>query len=220
MRRDAAGGPTSAPGVSGNVPDVTRRRRFWGWGYEDGGLSGAEQTALADRLRSVVTLASRPVTPPTPSEIDLAPTRLEPPSALAAWCALDDVSRAGHTYGKSYRDVVRALARRWDRPPDVVATPPDEAGVVAVLDWASSVDAVVIPYGGGSSVVGGVEAPARDERPVISLDLARLNRVLEVDPVSRAALFEAGVYGPSLEDQLRPHGLTLRHYPRSQTTPT
>ncbi len=205
---DGAGDP------GGSVPGVGRRR-FWGWGYEDAGLSRAEDVALAERLRPMIKLSSRPIEPPTPSEIVLAPSRLEPPAALAPWCARDDVARAGHTYGKSFRDVVRALDRRWDRPPDVVAVPPNEAGVVAVLDWAAAIDAVVIPYGGGSSVVGGVEAPAGTERPVISLDLGRLDRVLEVDRVSRAALIEGGVYGPSLEEQLRPHDLTLRHYPQS-----
>jgi alkyldihydroxyacetonephosphate synthase len=138
-----------------------------------------------------------------------------PPSTLAGWCRVDDLTRAGHTYGKSYRDVVRALERRWDRPPDVVAFPPDEAGVVAVLDWASEAKAVVIPYGGGSSVVGGVEAPLGDDRPVISCDLGRLDRVLEIDRTSRAARIQAGTLGPGLEDQLRSAGLTLRHYPQS-----
>lgn len=134
---------------------------------------------------------------------------------MAQWCHTDSVTRAGHTYGKSFRDIVRALQREWDRPPDVVAMPRDEADVVAVLDWASAVDAVVIPYGGGSSVVGGVESPDHDERPVISCDLGRLDRVLEVDRVSRAALIEGGIFGPALEGQLRPLGLTLRHYPQS-----
>jgi len=115
------------------------------------------------------------IDPPSRDELDLAPPRLVPPQHLAEWCRLDDVARAGHTYGKSFRDVVRALDRRWDRPPDVVVTPPDEAGVVAVLEWASQVGAVVIPYGGGSSVVGGVEAPADDDRPDSSAPRARPN---------------------------------------------
>jgi alkyldihydroxyacetonephosphate synthase len=73
---------------------------------------------------------------------------------------------------------------------------------------------VAIPYGGGSSVVGGVEPPA-ESRAIVSIDLGRLNRVLEVDATSRAARIQAGVLGPALEDQLRPHGLTLRHFPQS-----
>src|SRR6185436_8620920 len=84
------------------------------------------------------------------------------------------------------------------------------------LDWCADAGAVAIPYGGGSSVVGGVEAPPRDRATaVVSLDLGRLDRVLEVDRVSRAARIQGGVLGPSLEEQLQPHGLTFRHFPQS-----
>ena len=194
---------------------VTATRCFWGWGYEGAGLSDHDEDNLVERVRHVVRVAPTPIAAPTPEEIRLAPSRLRPPTGLAPWCRVDDLDRAGHTYGKSFRDVVRALERRWDRPPDVVVRPPDEAGVAAVLDWAARVGAVVIPYGGGSSVVGGVEAPADDDRPVISLDTGELNQVLEVDRVSRAARIEGGVLGPSLEAQLRSYGVTLRHYPQS-----
>lgn len=190
-------------------------RRFWGWGFESAGLTPAEENALALRLQPFIAVAPEPIAPPSPDELRLPEPRIRPPASLAPWCQPDDVARAGHTYGKSFRDVVRALERRWERPPDVVVSPPDEDGVAAVLEWASQIDAVVIPYGGGSSVVGGVEAPSDDDRPVISCDLGRLDRVLEIDAVSRAASIQAGVFGPSLEAQLRPHGLTLRHYPQS-----
>ena len=194
---------------------MERTRRFWGWGFEDAAPTAEEERALAARVAAFLPIAETVTAPPTADEIHLAPPRLRAPAAIASWCDVNDLARAGHTYGKSFRDVLRALERRWERPPDVVATPPDEAGVVAVLDWASRVDAVVIPYGGGSSVVGGVEAPPDDDRPVISLDLHRLDNVLEVDVASRAALIEGGVFGPALEAQLRPHGLTLRHFPQS-----
>lgn len=191
-------------------------RRFWGWGYEGGGLTATEQRRLAERVRPL--LGDAPVQlvePPTAAEIVLDRPRMAAPPLLTEWCRQDDLTRASHTYGKSYRDIVRALERRWERPPDVVAFPPDEAGVGAVLEWASDAGAVVIPYGGGSSVVGGVEAPDDDDRPVVSCDLGRLDRVLEIDPTSRAARIQAGILGPALEDQLRPSGFTLRHYPQS-----
>jgi len=87
---------------------------------------------------------------------------------------------------------------------------------VALLEWASSSRIAVIPYGGGSSVVGGIEPDVGpDWRGTLSLDLTRLDRVLEVDRISRAARIQAGVLGPSLEEQLRPHDLTLRHFPQS-----
>lgn len=190
-------------------------RSFWGWGFEGEGLSDIQLDALALRVEPLVGSPSTTIAAPSVSEIDLSPPRIAPPRALESWCQVDERQRASHTYGKSFRDVVRALERNWERAPDVVATPPDEAGVVAVLEWANDVGAVVVPYGGGSSVTGGVEAPFHDDRPVISCDLSRLDRVLEVDASSRAARIQGGVFGPSLEDQLRPHGLTLRHYPQS-----
>ena len=93
--------------------------------------------------------------------------------------------------------------------------PTSEADVVAVLDWAAGADVVVVPYGGGSSVVGGVEYRGDGHAGWVSLDLTALDRVLEIDKVSRAARIQGGVLGPSLEDQLRPHGYTLRHFPQS-----
>jgi alkyldihydroxyacetonephosphate synthase len=97
-----------------------------------------------------------------------------------------------------------------------VAHPADEADVVSLLDWCGSAGIAVIPFGGGSSVVGGVEADVGDAYPgVVSLDMTRLDRVVEIDRTSRAARIQAGALGPVLEGQLRPHGLTLRHYPQS-----
>ncbi|MHB1518456.1 MAG: FAD-binding oxidoreductase [Acidimicrobiales bacterium] len=191
-------------------------RRFWGWGREEDALSVAEQRALAARVAPLVgDFDLRPVPAPTRNEIELPSPRLTPPPSMAGWFSTDPEDRAGHTYGKSFRDLVRALERNWRRPPDCVVRPPDESGVEAVLEWASEVGAMVIPYGGGSSVVGGVEVPAEDDRPVMSCDLVHLSRVLEIDHLSRAARIEAGTLGPALEDQLRPYGLTLRHFPQS-----
>jgi alkyldihydroxyacetonephosphate synthase len=121
----------------------------------------------------------------------------------------------GHTYGKSYRDVVRALRGELATPPDVVAYPSDEGEVVAILDWAATVGAAVVPYGGGSSVVGGVSCPSDGFDGVVSIDMARFDRVLEIDRVSRAARIQAGALGPGIEAQLRPAGYTLRHFPQS-----
>jgi alkyldihydroxyacetonephosphate synthase len=111
---------------------------------------------------------------------------------------------------------VRAFRGRIDNPPDLVAGPRDEAEVAAVLEWCSDAGAAAIPFGGGTSVVGGVEPRVGDEyRGAVSVDLRLLDRVLEVDSESRAARIQAGALGPALEDQLRPHGLTLRHFPQS-----
>lgn len=154
--------------------------------------------------------------PPSVADLRLRPPRVAPPSTLAALCATDPWERAAHTHGKAYRDVARNLLGQLAEPPDVVARPRTEADVVALLDWCSDAGVAAIAYGGGSSVVGGIEARVGDGYPgVVSIDLTAMDRVREVDPVSRAARIQAGALGPELEDQLRPAGWTLRHYPQS-----
>ncbi len=143
---------------------------------------------------------------------------MRPPDPLAAVCSTGDYERALHAYGRSYVDVVRAFRGRFDHPPDVVARPcsEDEAGVQNLLDWALSARAAVIPFGGGTSVVAGVEAAGCEGYAgVVTIDLKALDRVLEVDPVSLSARIQAGATGPVLEQQLGAHGLTLRHFPQS-----
>ena len=195
---------------------TARRRKFWGWGYEDAGPSAEQQAGIARTLsqRFGTPLELAPV--PREDEVVLAAPRVQPPAALREICSTAPHDRLGHTYGKSFRDVVRALRRDFAAAPDQVAFPRDEREVAAVLDWCTSARIACIPYGGGSSVVGGVEARALDGYAgAVSLDLGKLDRVLEIDRVSRAARIQGGVLGPALEDQLRPHQLTLRHYPQS-----
>ncbi len=149
-------------------------------------------------------------------QVELPRSRLAAPASLAEFCSTELYDRASHSYGKAYRDVVRAFRGRFDHTPDVVAFPRDEAEVEAVIDWCADARAAAIPVGGGTSVVGGIEASVGDGyEGAVAIDLKRLDRVLEVDPVSRAARIQAGATGPSLEGQLRRHGLTLRHFPQS-----
>jgi alkyldihydroxyacetonephosphate synthase len=194
-----------------------RRLSFWGWGYEDQALPEETKERLAKGLAARFGLAElRLEAPPRLHEIGLRAPRVKPPDALQGFVTDDPFERARHTYGRGYRDVVRAFRRHYPHPPDQVAFPRDESEVVRLLEWASSARIAVVPFGGGSSVVGGVEcAVGEGYDGVVTLDLTRMGRVLEVDRASRAARIEAGAYGPALEDQLRPHGLTLRHFPQS-----
>jgi alkyldihydroxyacetonephosphate synthase len=124
--------------------------------------------------------------------------------------------RVAHALGKAYRDVVRGFRGEFPNPPDLVAYPESAEDVDAVLNWCSDEGAAAIPYGGGTSVVGGIEPRMREDYPaVVTIDLGRMDRVLEVDAVSKAARIQAGATGPGLEEQLREHGLTLRHFPQS-----
>lgn len=185
-------------------------RSWWGWGTVDQAVNDDECVQLAGQLPG---LPDTPLPAPDPADLDLPAPRTQPPGALASLCSITAADRAAHTYGKAYRDVVRALHRQLSNPPDVVAYPREERDITALIDWAADAGLAVVPYGGGSSVVGGVEY--RGERPWVSLDLSRMDRVLDVDTTSRAIRVQAGTLGPALEDQLRPHGLTLRHFPQS-----
>ena len=135
------------------------------------------------------------------------------PDALAEVCTTETWERAFHSHGAHLTDRTDAFHLRFPNPTDAVAHPRTEAELAAVLDWCSSADVKVVPFGAGSSVVWGVNPPEADAVVTVAMD--RFDRVLEVDPVSRAARIQAGVYGPALEDQLRPHGFTLRHFPQS-----
>ena len=195
-----------------------RRLKHWGWGYED------EQPA-PDELRSTAAFLSEHLgfgsPDPEPAvgvdDIALPAPALTAPEALAGFCASDDYDRALHGYGRSYRDVVRAFRGHFDHPPDVVAHPRSEQELESVLEWALGAGAAVIPFGGGTSVVGGVEPRVDADRfeGVVTIDVKALDRVLEVDRTSLAARIQAGATGPVLEHQLREHGLTLRHFPQS-----
>ena len=194
-----------------------RRLKFWGWGFEDQQPSHEEVEATVAQTR--VHLGFPPAAAERPvhlADVELPAPRLEPPSALRGICRSDVYERASHAYGKSYRDVVRAFRGQFDHPPDLVAHPRDEHDLSALLDWCESAGAAAIPFGGGTSVVGGVEAAVgAGYAGAVTIDLRALDRVLEVDTVSRAARIQAGATGPRLEAQLRAHGLTLRHYPQS-----
>jgi alkyldihydroxyacetonephosphate synthase len=196
---------------------TTRRRKFWGWGFEDEQPSHAQVEETAAGIRAHLGFGHDDVERPARLEdVELPPPRLEAPPALAHMCSADPYDRAAHAYGRSYRDLVRAFRGRFDNPPDVVAFPADERDVERLLAWCADANAAAIPFGGGTSVVAGVEAAVPERYAgAVTIDLTRLDRVLEVDAVSRAARAQAGATGPVLEAQLKEHGLTMRHYPQS-----
>lgn len=193
-----------------------KTRSWWGWGHVEDAAGPAERERLIGRVRALIGSADRSFhEAPDPASLAVPTSRVAAPAALSELVSQDIVDRLAHARGKAYRDVVRNLAGDVAYVPDLVVRPRSEQDVIDVLDWCSNAGIAVIPFGGGSSVVGGVEPRFDSDRGVVTLDLERLDRVLEVDRTSRAARIQAGIYGPSLEDQLRPMGLTLRHFPQS-----
>ncbi len=190
----------------------------WGW------ASDPAQAPTATDLESVAPLVAEHLGLPTlPPE---APTGLPElpaervtarlPRSLVDLAATDPVERARHSLGRSYRDLVRGIRGQLPFVVDAVLRPRDEADVTAVLDWCSDHRVAVVPFGGGTSVVGGLEPDVgADFGAVVCLDLAELAGVAEVDTESRAACVRAGTPGPRLEAELRAHGLTARFFPQS-----
>ncbi|MHB8244856.1 MAG: FAD-binding oxidoreductase [Acidimicrobiales bacterium] len=189
------------------------RRSLWAWCLESEEPTEADRAVLARELsaRAGVPIVPRP--PPAISSADLRPSRISVPKILAEWCTTDPWSRAFHTYGSHMTDRLRAFNKDFETPPDVVAEPRSEAELESTLDWCVSRGYVIVPFGGGSSVVWGVNTP--EAEAVVTIATGALDQVLEVDGRSLAARIQAGVLGPHLEDQLRPLGYTLRHFPQS-----
>ena len=122
--------------------------------------------------------------------------------------------RLKHAHGQSLPDWVDLRTGTLQRFPDGIALPTTTGDIRALLDFARKQNLIVIPYAGGTSVVGHLKVP-EDNRPVLSLGLQGLNRLTELNPTNRLATFEAGVRGVNLEAQIRPRGFTLGHYPQS-----
>ena len=192
----------------------TRRRKFYGWGYEGDTVSDQEVAEFERAWTKLLGVEKFEALPfPREQEIELRASRISIPSALSDVCTTEKYERLYHTYGAGTVDVARALRREFRNPPDVIAFPRNEQDVFDLFDWCGRNSYAIIPYGGGTSVVGGVNPPEYDRyRGVVTVNMKHFNRVLEVDEISQSARIQAGVLGPDLEAQLKPAGLTLRFF--------
>lgn len=198
--------------------------RWWGWGAPETPDPLEGHPAAWPFLQEALKLDVPRETPPVPEgAIQLPPSRLEPAlvAELAAVVGEIHVStqakdRLTHAFGKSTRDLLRIRKGDVPNPPDAVVFPSSAEQVAGVFKLASAHGFAVIPFGGGSSVVGGLEMPASQrDRPFVSLDLKGMGALVDLDEKSQLATFQAGVLGPRLEALLQERGYTLGHYPQS-----
>jgi alkyldihydroxyacetonephosphate synthase len=206
-----------------------KHMKWWGWGVEGVSFHHEDKPAFRPFLIKIIDLDvnTPPVSPmslddlPIPAPLISDQLLAELTDAVGADNIVqDDLDRIVHTYGKSARDLLRIRAGDIPRVPDVVVYPGDEAEVQLIVDRAVAADAVIIPYGGGTSFSGSLSVPEDETRLVISLDLGRLDQVIDIDEESGLARVQAGVQGPDLEEQLGARGWTLGHFPDSFTHST
>ena len=193
-------------------------RSFWGWGHAAKFPDAPTRTQMGQMAAAMMgvdaSFEARPA--PTIEAVSMPSPGLEIPTHFESFCQNDKLSRALHTYGRGYPDIVRGFSGDFSPAPDFVAHPRDESEVAALLEWGTAHRVAMIPFGGGTSVVRGVEADLPEGfNGVVSVDMTAMDKVLSVDEMSSTARIQAGASGPILEAQLAEHGLTLRHYPQS-----
>lgn len=210
------------------MPNV-KHMKWWGWGEEGVFFNWQNKPAFAPIVRRAVGVDLRPreidtvdfATAQVPETRLPEEIRSELTAILGAeHTVTDDHDRVVHWAGKAVMDIVKTLQNRFERLPDVIVYPADEQQVAAVTRLAVERDLVLIPFGGGTSISRSLQPRPEETRTVVSVDLGRMNKVLEIDETSCIARIQAGTLGPDMEDQLNARGWTLGHFPDSFTHST
>ena len=193
-----------------------KHMKWWGWGEDGITFRYDDKPALAAFIKSAIDID---ITKGAIAVPDLAgisvPSSLAPPELKACLQTAvgtdnvkdDPLERIVHAYGKGLRDLVRIRRGDWGRLPDLIVYPGAEDEIAKIVHIALSANVVIIPFGGGTNISGSLEAPRNEVRPVISIDMARMSSVLDIDEVSRFARVQAGALGPDIERQLNAKGL-------------
>ncbi|KAJ3382796.1 hypothetical protein HDU92_004564 [Lobulomyces angularis] len=193
------------------------KRNIWGWGYGNK-LVESDFSSTLNLLKEILPPPKFRFKEPTEQEIlcTIRNSRFKDlPKNLQHIFTNDKLERAARTFGKSFRDIVRGLSLEFDNPPDYICFPENQNQILEILQWASSTETVVIPFGGGSSVSGGVE-PLITSKRVVTMDLTKnFNKVISINEKDMTATIQAGIFGPALSLQLSKQGFTFRHFPQS-----
>ena len=200
-----------------------RHMKWWGWGHEDVTFDDSTKPELWPYLKRELGVDEIRWEKPVAFEDVTLPEQKNNEAFLAAIGAglgegqvVDDKkSRLVHAAGKSFRDLWLMRHGQVQFAPDCVVYPDSEEDVALVVRAAHEHGVVLVPFGGGSNIAGCLVPSDRGGRMVVSLDMCRMHRVLEVDRYSLTARIQPGVYGQHLEDQLAEHGVTLGHFPDS-----
>ncbi len=197
--------------------------QWWGWGSELYSFN------LHDKPGLVAYLQEKKLLGPLQTDLHFAIDQVQiPPSQLpekimldiltdlaADECSTADEARIIHSYGKSYRDLLRVRSGKIEQAPDIVFYPSSETSIIKIFRLCARHQIALVPFGGGTSVVGGVESHRGPHVYVASLDLKRLHHILCLDTLSQTAEVQAGILGPDLEAGLAEQGYTLGHFPQS-----
>lgn len=207
-----------------------KHMKWWGWGVDGVAFHHEDKPGFAPFVLDAVALdlhAAQPVQPPSFDDLDLPASKARKPlltaltkAVTAEFVTTDAMERVVHTYGKSLRDLVRIRAGRISRTPDAVVYPGTEEELQKVVDAVVKADGVIIPFGGGSNIGGSLEPHPDETRPIVSVDMGRMNRLVEIDEAAGLARIQAGALGPDLEAQLAERGWTIGHFPDSFTHST
>ncbi|MGC4991213.1 FAD-binding oxidoreductase [Nocardia salmonicida] len=208
-QREQSGSATLAPNM---VWDA--------WGVAAGHQPLSAQ--IRGLLAQVFGISGEPVTRRDENEVPLIPTTLTDADRAGLtgivsdeYLTTGDIDRLRHAGGKSTPDLLRRRASTPQDAPDAVVFPADHPQVLALLGYCAEHGIAVVPFGGGTSVVGGVDPVRGQFDTVIALDLRRLDTLTAVDPASGTATLGAGLTGPQAEELLGAHGLSLGHFPQS-----
>ncbi|WP_420176483.1 FAD-binding oxidoreductase [Luteococcus sp. OSA5] len=205
--------------------DQVKRQKWWGWGADgDKPYAIHNKPKFPPFAKEVlgVDILAKELVDPRFEDLDVPESQLSDQlrDALVAAVGQENVGtdaelRVIHSYGKGVRDLVRVRRGQLGRVPDAVVYPGSTDEVQAVMSAALEANAVVIPYGGGSNIVAALEAEPGETRQVLSVNMGRMNKVLEIDETAQIALIQAGALGPDMEEQLNQQGWTLGHFPDS-----